>query len=72
MKCTIELTSFLAKNLQNGSIEFTNETVAEALKAFGVDIDEVGFVTANGVLCKKESKAIDGMNYKVYPTIVAG
>jgi len=72
MRLMIELTSFLAKNKQSGSIEFTGGTVAEALIAFGVAIDEVGFVTADGVICNKESQAVGGTTYKVYPTIIAG
>jgi hypothetical protein len=72
MKLNIELTSFLARNMQNGSIEVAGGTVAQALIAFGVDIDEVGFVTADDVLCTKESKVMDKTTYKVYPTIIAG
>ena len=72
MNLNIELSSFLAKNIQNGRFEFTGETVAEALTAYGIDIDEVGFITADDVLCSKESIAVDGTTYKVYPTIVAG
>lgn len=72
MQLRIELTSFLAKNKQSGSFAFSGGTVAEALIAFGIDIDEVGFVTADDVLCKKESQAVEGTTYKVYPTIIAG
>lgn len=72
MLLKIELTSFLANNKQSGNIEFSGETVGEALVAFGLDLNEVGFVTANDVLCKKESKAIAGTTYKIYPTIIAG
>jgi hypothetical protein len=72
MQLNIELTSFLAKNRSNGSIEIAGGTVGEALIAFGIDLDEVGFVTADDVLCSKESKAMDKTTYKVYPTIVAG
>lgn len=72
MRIKIELTSYLAKNKQSGSFEFAGGTVAEALIGFGIDIDEVGFVTADDVLCKKESQTVDGTTYKVYPTIIAG
>ncbi|MGB7595675.1 MAG: hypothetical protein WBL80_08965 [Erysipelotrichaceae bacterium] len=72
MLIKIELTSFLAKNKQSASLEFSKGTVAEALIAFGIDLDEVGFVTADDVLCKKESQAVEGTTYKVYPTIIAG
>jgi hypothetical protein len=72
MQCRIELTSILAKNIPSGNFEFTEGTVAETLTAFGIDIDEVGFVSANGVICSKDSQTVDGTTYKVYPTIVAG
>lgn len=72
MLLKIELASFLAKNIQSGDIEFNGGIVAKALVAFGLDLQEVGFVSENGVICSKDSIALAGATYKVYPTIVAG
>jgi len=68
----IELASFFVKSTQSGNIEFSGDTIAEALVAFGLDLQEVGFVTENGIICSKESKAKADVTYKVYPTISAG
>jgi hypothetical protein len=68
----IELTSHLLKRKASGKIEFQGYTIKEALVAFGLNIEEVGFVTRDKMRCVLDEPAIDGATYKVYPTIIAG
>lgn len=71
MKINIELTSSF-QDKKSGSIELQSGTVEDALIAYGINLDEVGFVIHNSLRCEMDSKLTDGGIYKVCPPIIAG
>jgi len=72
MNVNIELSSSLSKNKHSGNIEFLGETVADALIAFGLSLDEVGFVIHNNIKCNMNSLVAEGDTYMLYPSIIEG
>ncbi|MHB1483925.1 MAG: hypothetical protein ACYCYI_04620 [Saccharofermentanales bacterium] len=72
MTIHIELSSSLSKHMKSGSMEFPGGSVSDALAAFGLSLDDVGFVIHQGTKCELDSPATDGETYKVCPPIIAG